>query len=79
MAGRSAPGDPPHRKNPIRSVLGLLRKTGTSPEADYDRPQRVADEARVKSEQPRLALEQHDLRMAGSMNFDYVCGGKALR
>jgi hypothetical protein len=41
------------------SVTELHRKMGTSPKADYDRLQRVTDEARVKSEQARLALEQH--------------------
>jgi hypothetical protein len=41
------------------TVTDLQRKMGTSPKADYDRLQRVTDEARVKSEQARLALEQH--------------------
>ena len=41
------------------SVTELQRKMGTSPESEYDRLQRDADEARVKSEQARLALEQH--------------------
>jgi len=41
------------------SVTDLQRRTGTSPKADYERLQRLSDEARVKSEQARLALEQH--------------------
>ena len=41
------------------SVTNLQRKMGTSPKAEYDRLQRVSDEARVKSEQSRIALEQH--------------------
>ena len=40
-------------------VGDLKQKMGTSGKAEYDRLQRVADEARVKSEQARLALEQH--------------------
>jgi hypothetical protein len=41
------------------AVTELQRKMGTSPKADYDRLSRVADEARLKSEQARLAVEQH--------------------
>lgn len=41
------------------AVTELQRKMGTSPKNDYDRLSRAADEARVKSEQARLALEQH--------------------
>ena len=40
-------------------VAELNRKMGTSPKADYDRLQRISDEARVKSEHARLALEEH--------------------
>jgi hypothetical protein len=40
-------------------VSDLNRKMGTSSKAEYERLQRAADEARVKSEQARLALEQH--------------------
>ena len=40
-------------------VTDLTRKMGTSPKPEYDRLQRIADEARVRSEQARLALEQH--------------------
>jgi hypothetical protein len=32
---------------------------GTSAKEEYDRLQRATDEARVKSEQARIALEQH--------------------
>jgi hypothetical protein len=41
------------------SVTDLQRKIGTSLKAEYDRRVRVSDEARVKSEQSRLALKQH--------------------
>jgi len=41
------------------AVTELQRKMGTSPKADYDRLSLVADEARLKSEQARLAVEQH--------------------
>lgn len=41
------------------SVRDLNRKMGTSPKSEYDRLERASDEARVKSEQARLALEQH--------------------
>jgi len=41
------------------AVADLTRKMGTSAKAEYERLTRAADEARVKSEQSRLALEQH--------------------
>jgi hypothetical protein len=41
------------------AVAELQRTIGTSTKLDYERLQRVSDEARVKSEQARLALEQH--------------------
>jgi hypothetical protein len=41
------------------AVNELRRKIGTSPKEDYERLDRAANEARVKSEQARLALEQH--------------------
>jgi hypothetical protein len=41
------------------AVTDLNRNMGTSVRAEYQRLQRVADEARVKSEQARLGLEQH--------------------
>jgi len=41
------------------AVTELQRKMGTSPKPEYDRLSRAADEARVRSEQARLALEQH--------------------
>jgi ATP-dependent helicase YprA (DUF1998 family) len=41
------------------AVRELRQKTGTSPKEEYDRLERVTDEARVRSEQARLALEQH--------------------
>jgi hypothetical protein len=34
-------------------------KIGTAPRDDYQRLERISHEARVKSEQTRLALEQH--------------------
>jgi hypothetical protein len=41
------------------AVTELRKKMGTSAKEDYDRLDRAANEARVKSEQARLALEQH--------------------
>jgi hypothetical protein len=41
------------------AVGELALRIGTSPHAEYQRLQRVSDEARLKSEQARLALEQH--------------------
>jgi hypothetical protein len=37
----------------------LQRNIGTCTRTEYERLQRISDEARVKSEQARLALEQH--------------------
>jgi hypothetical protein len=41
------------------AVQELRRKIGTSPKDEYERLERISSEARVKSEQTRLALEQH--------------------
>jgi hypothetical protein len=41
------------------AVRQLQRNIGTATSAEYQRLQRLSDEARVKSEQARLALEQH--------------------
>jgi hypothetical protein len=41
------------------AVQELRRKIGTSPKAEYERLERISSAARVKSEQARLALEQH--------------------
>jgi hypothetical protein len=41
------------------SVAEMQAKMGTSAKGEYDRLQRASDEARVRSEQARLALEQH--------------------
>jgi len=41
------------------AVTDLRKKTGTSAKEEYQRLDRAANEARVKSEQARLALEQH--------------------
>jgi hypothetical protein len=41
------------------AVQELRRKIGTSPKAEYERIERISSKARVKSEQTRLALEQH--------------------
>jgi hypothetical protein len=41
------------------AVKELHRRMGTSPKEDYDRFERASNEARVRSEQARLALEQH--------------------
>jgi hypothetical protein len=37
----------------------LRRKIGTAPRDEYQRLERISHEARVKSEQARLALEKH--------------------
>ena len=41
------------------AVAELRHKIGTSPKEEYERMDRAANEARVKSEQARLALEEH--------------------
>jgi hypothetical protein len=41
------------------AVTELRKKMGTSAREEYQRLDRAANEARVKSEQARLALEQH--------------------
>jgi hypothetical protein len=41
------------------AVKELHRRIGTSPKEEYKRLERISSEARVKSEQTRLALEQH--------------------
>lgn len=41
------------------AVAELTKKMGTSAKAEYEWLTRAVDEARVKSEQSRLALEQH--------------------
>jgi hypothetical protein len=41
------------------AVRQLQRNIGTSSRPEYERLQRVSDEARVSSEQARLALERH--------------------
>jgi hypothetical protein len=41
------------------AVNELRRKLGTSAREEYERLDRASNEARVKSEQARLALEQH--------------------
>ena len=46
-------------KNFSKAVSELQQQMGISSRAEYDRLARAADEARVKSEQARLALEQH--------------------
>jgi hypothetical protein len=42
-----------------KAVAEPRKKTGTSANEEYKRFERAANEARVKSEQARLALEQH--------------------
>lgn len=42
-----------------RAVTVLQSKMATSLKEEYDRLQRLVDEARVESEGPRLALESH--------------------
>ena len=41
------------------AVRQYHRNIGTSTQAEYEQLKRASDEARVKSEQARLALEQH--------------------
>lgn len=41
------------------AVRQLQQNIGTSSRAQYERLQRISDEARLKSERARLALEQH--------------------
>jgi hypothetical protein len=41
------------------AVQELRRRIGTSVKDEYERLERISNEARVKSEQTRLALEQH--------------------
>ncbi len=41
------------------AVRQLKERIGTSTKPEYEQLQRVSDEARLKSEQARLALEQH--------------------
>jgi hypothetical protein len=41
------------------AVTELRRRMGTSTKEEYDRLTWAANDARVKSEQARLALEQH--------------------
>jgi hypothetical protein len=41
------------------AVTELRRRIGTSAKEEYDRLTWAANDARVKSEQARLALEQH--------------------
>jgi hypothetical protein len=41
------------------AVTELHRRIGTSPKEEYGRLERMSTAARVKSEQTRLALEQH--------------------
>lgn len=41
------------------AVRELHREMGTSPKEEYDRLERAANQARMKSELARLALEQH--------------------
>ena len=41
------------------AVQDLRRNIATSPKEEYERLERISTEARMKSEQTRLALEQH--------------------
>jgi hypothetical protein len=41
------------------AVKQLHRRIGTSPKEEYARLERISSQARVKSEQARLALEKH--------------------
>lgn len=41
------------------AVAELHRRMGTSPKDEYDRIKGASEEARLRSEQARLALERH--------------------
>ena len=41
------------------AVRELRRKMGTSPKDEYDHLERASNQARMRSEQARLELEQH--------------------
>lgn len=41
------------------AVTDLNEKMGVSPKSEYDRLRMAADDARMKSEEARLALERH--------------------
>jgi hypothetical protein len=43
----------------LEAVRELHRKMGTSPKELYERLDRAANEARLKSEHARLSLEEH--------------------
>jgi len=43
----------------LEAVQELHRKMGTSPKELYERLDRAANEARLKSEHARLSLEEH--------------------
>ncbi len=43
----------------LKAVQELQRKMGTSPKEVYERLDRAANEARLKSEHARLSLEEH--------------------
>jgi DNA-binding Lrp family transcriptional regulator len=43
----------------LEAVQELQRKMGTSPKEVYERLDRAANEARLKSEHARLSLEEH--------------------
>jgi hypothetical protein len=42
------------------AVTELRRKMGTVPKSEYESLSRAADEARLKSETARLAVERHE-------------------
>jgi hypothetical protein len=43
----------------LNAVQELRRAIGTSTKPEYERLERISNEARVKAEQKRLALKQH--------------------
>jgi hypothetical protein len=43
----------------LEAVKEVHRKMGTSPKEEYERLDHVANEARMRSEHARLAVEQH--------------------
>jgi hypothetical protein len=52
------------------AVSELRRRIGTSPKGEYESLNRSATEARVKSEQARLALEEHN-RKSIAVNLNH--------
>jgi ATP-dependent helicase YprA (DUF1998 family) len=65
------------------AVTELRTRMGTCPKEEYERLDRAANEARVKSEQARLALEQHIAATVASIServsFETSAGGPEIK